>query len=333
MNSALNASAIRRASVVLPTPGGPHRIIECSLPDANATASGLPGASRWRWPITSSMVRRAQPLGERRTGMRGSGGGEEIGHGGDEDVRRTVMRRRVVPAAGGLDAGRRQGSRRGRRDGRCRVCILHALRPPAFTMPQSRMAPSTPFAPTRRPSPSARRRSRWSRASRRRWRRCATRTSATRSSRASGRSRARAGRFDVRVALAEDTTGGEPGQLFNMLFGNSSLHERRRARRRRRCPGRRCAFGGPRFGIAGWRSALGAHGRPLTCSALKPQGLPPRDWRARGLSRAPASTSSRTTTASPTSRTAPFAERVRAVQRAVDRSRARPAAAASTRRA
>ena len=54
MKSALNASAIRRASVVLPTPGGPHRIIECSLPDANATASGLPGASRWRWPATSA---------------------------------------------------------------------------------------------------------------------------------------------------------------------------------------------------------------------------------------------------------------------------------------
>ena len=32
-NSASKAEAIRRASVVLPTPGGPHRIIECSLPD------------------------------------------------------------------------------------------------------------------------------------------------------------------------------------------------------------------------------------------------------------------------------------------------------------
>ncbi len=53
MNSALNASAISRASVVLPTPGGPHRIIECGLPDAKATASGFPGASRCRWPMTS----------------------------------------------------------------------------------------------------------------------------------------------------------------------------------------------------------------------------------------------------------------------------------------
>ena len=68
MNSALNASAISRASVVLPTPGGPHRIIECGLPDANATASGFPGASRCRWPITSSMV-----FGRRRSASGAAG--------------------------------------------------------------------------------------------------------------------------------------------------------------------------------------------------------------------------------------------------------------------
>src|SRR5215831_14239848 len=39
MKSALKASAISRARVVLPEPGGPQRIIECDLPDANATAS------------------------------------------------------------------------------------------------------------------------------------------------------------------------------------------------------------------------------------------------------------------------------------------------------
>jgi hypothetical protein len=59
--------AISRASVVLPTPGGPHRIIECGLPDANATASGLPGASRCRWPMTSSIVLR--PAGARRAAL------------------------------------------------------------------------------------------------------------------------------------------------------------------------------------------------------------------------------------------------------------------------
>src|SRR5499427_1724039 len=56
MKSAWNASAIKRARVVLPEPGGPQRIIECGLPAAKATASGLPGASKWRWPITCSSV-------------------------------------------------------------------------------------------------------------------------------------------------------------------------------------------------------------------------------------------------------------------------------------
>ena len=56
MNWASKASAISRASVVLPTPGGPQRIIECSRPDSKATRSGLPGPSRCCWPITSSSV-------------------------------------------------------------------------------------------------------------------------------------------------------------------------------------------------------------------------------------------------------------------------------------
>ena len=56
MNWASKASAISRASVVLPVPGGPQRIIECSRPDSKATRSGLPGPSRCCWPITSSSV-------------------------------------------------------------------------------------------------------------------------------------------------------------------------------------------------------------------------------------------------------------------------------------
>jgi acyl carrier protein len=56
MNWASKASAIRRASVVLPVPGGPQRIIEWRRPDANATRKGLPGPSRCCWPITWSSV-------------------------------------------------------------------------------------------------------------------------------------------------------------------------------------------------------------------------------------------------------------------------------------
>ena len=33
------------------------------------------------------------------------------------------------------------------------------------------------------------------------------------------------GRFAVRLGLAAETVAGEPGQLMNMLFGNSSLHD------------------------------------------------------------------------------------------------------------
>ena len=33
------------------------------------------------------------------------------------------------------------------------------------------------------------------------------------------------GLFEVRVSLAVETVGYDPGQLINMLFGNTSLHE------------------------------------------------------------------------------------------------------------
>ena len=129
------------------------------------------------------------------------------------------------------------------------------------------------------------------------------------------------GRFTVRLGLAAETVAGEPGQLMNMLFGNSSLHDDVELVDVDVPDVNARAFGGPRFGVAGWRSALDAHDRPLTCSALKPLGLPPQELahiaevyaRAgvdvikddHGLADQPA---------------APFADRVRAVQDALDRS-------------
>jgi hypothetical protein len=47
-------SASMRASEVLPTPGGPHRIIECTTPERIALLSGLSGPSRCSWPKKSS---------------------------------------------------------------------------------------------------------------------------------------------------------------------------------------------------------------------------------------------------------------------------------------
>ena len=49
--------AIRRATVVLPLPGGPQRMIDCRASRSMAARNGRPGASRSRWPTISSKVR------------------------------------------------------------------------------------------------------------------------------------------------------------------------------------------------------------------------------------------------------------------------------------
>jgi ribulose-bisphosphate carboxylase large chain len=80
------------------------------------------------------------------------------------------------------------------------------------------------------------------------------------------------GTFAVRIDLALATAGDDPGQLLNMLFGNTSLHddvilrdavipERFRAH----------AEGTPLL-----RQRLGVMRRAFTGSALKPQGLSPQ---------------------------------------------------------
>lgn len=82
------------------------------------------------------------------------------------------------------------------------------------------------------------------------------------------------GLFEVRVGLATETVGQDAGHLLNMVFGNTSLHEDV-ILRDIAIPGPLLTlFGGPRQGIAGLRSRLGLPARPMTGSALKPQGLP-----------------------------------------------------------
>jgi ribulose-bisphosphate carboxylase large chain len=83
------------------------------------------------------------------------------------------------------------------------------------------------------------------------------------------------GVFEVRIALAAATVGGDAGQLLNMLFGNTAIHDDVTLWDVE-LPGELVrAFGGPRHGIEGLRRRVGAPRRALTCSALKPQGLPP----------------------------------------------------------
>jgi ribulose-bisphosphate carboxylase large chain len=84
-----------------------------------------------------------------------------------------------------------------------------------------------------------------------------------------------AGLFEVRIALAGETVGHDPGQLINMLFGNTSLHPDI-ALHDVELPGELvAAFAGPGHGLPALRGRVGAPARALTCSALKPQGLAP----------------------------------------------------------
>jgi ribulose-bisphosphate carboxylase large chain len=81
------------------------------------------------------------------------------------------------------------------------------------------------------------------------------------------------GLFEVHVSLAGATVGNDPGQLINMLFGNTSLHPDV-ALHDVELPGElAAAFGGPRHGLPALRQRIGAPAGALTCSALKPQGL------------------------------------------------------------
>lgn len=80
----------------------------------------------------------------------------------------------------------------------------------------------------------------------------------------------------IRIALAAATVGDDAGQLLNMLFGNTSLHDDVTLEDVLLPHDLQLGLGtGPRLGLPGLRERVGAGGRALSCSALKPQGLPP----------------------------------------------------------
>jgi ribulose-bisphosphate carboxylase large chain len=83
------------------------------------------------------------------------------------------------------------------------------------------------------------------------------------------------GLFEARIGLAVETTGFEPGQLLAMLFGNASLQEDVALVDADIPDAMAAGFGGPNFGVAGLRAKCGAGARPLACTAIKPQGMPP----------------------------------------------------------
>src|SRR5262249_6066828 len=80
--------------------------------------------------------------------------------------------------------------------------------------------------------------------------------------------------FEVRISLAAETVGRDPGQFLNMLFGNTSLHEDVVLADVTVPKELIETFGGPRHGLDALRRRGGAPARALTASRLKPQGLP-----------------------------------------------------------
>jgi len=75
--------------------------------------------------------------------------------------------------------------------------------------------------------------------------------------------RPHAGYFDVVLGIAASTTGHEPSQLMNMLFGNCSLQPEVELTDVRFPAGFTARFPGPRLGIEGIREATGVRGSPI----------------------------------------------------------------------
>jgi ribulose-bisphosphate carboxylase large chain len=81
------------------------------------------------------------------------------------------------------------------------------------------------------------------------------------------------GPHEVVIRLATATTGFDVAQTVNMLFGNSSLQPHIELIDVEFPPDFLARFSGPRYGVDGIRRQLHSGHRPLTCAALKPQGL------------------------------------------------------------
>lgn len=76
------------------------------------------------------------------------------------------------------------------------------------------------------------------------------------------------------ISYAVETAGADLTQLFNVVFGNSSMKPGIRVERLDLPEALLAAHAGPRFGKDGFRAALGVTGRALLATALKPMGLP-----------------------------------------------------------
>jgi ribulose-bisphosphate carboxylase large chain len=123
----------------------------------------------------------------------------------------------------------------------------------------------------------------------------------------------------AQLSLNVESVGAEPGQLMNMLFGNSSLMPDVELIDVDVPDVLASRFGGPTLGIEGIRRLTGIRNRPLTCTALKPIGSTTMQLAA--LSRIFAEAGIdviKDDHGWADQAIAPFAERVAACQRAID---------------
>ncbi|MDW8481896.1 MAG: RuBisCO large subunit C-terminal-like domain-containing protein [Meiothermus sp.] len=88
------------------------------------------------------------------------------------------------------------------------------------------------------------------------------------------------GNYRVVLRMNAENSGFEVAGLLNALFGNCSLQEDVELLEAELPPELIEVFPGPRLGILGLRRLTGVYGRPLTCTALKPQGLSPNQLAA-----------------------------------------------------
>jgi len=127
------------------------------------------------------------------------------------------------------------------------------------------------------------------------------------------------GLFRVGIRFPAIITGMTTTQLLNVLFGNTSMQPDVSLVDADLPRGLLAAFPGPRFGISGLRKLTGAFGRPLTCTALKPMGSSPDELAALCRTFALGGIDIIKDDHGLADQTfAPFMERVRACQAAVD---------------